>query len=206
MRTKDAYAARAVEYVELLGRIEATSPIYRQNIAQWASTVDGIIVDAGCGPGHWAHYLQELGAEVEGVDMVPEFIENARARFPNVNFQEGLLENLPYGSDSVAGILSWYSVIHTEPEMLQEILEEFARCLAPGGTLLLGFFEGSKLEVFDHVVAPAYFWPVEEMEGALKNAGFNSFDIRKRTDEGCRPHADIVAVLDIESSSNPNRT
>lgn len=107
MKVEDAYAARSSEYAEVLGSIEATSPIDRQSIAQWASTVDGLTVDAGCGPGHWAQYLHELGADVKGIDMVPEFIESARSRFPNVTFQQGTLENLPYDSDSVAGILSW---------------------------------------------------------------------------------------------------
>lgn len=206
MKLEDAYAARSSEYVEVLGSIEATSPIDRQSIAQWASTVDGLIVDAGCGPGHWAQYLHELGADVEGIDMVPEFIESARSRFPNVTFQQGTLENLPYDSDSVAGILSWYSVIHTDPEKLPKILDEYARCLAQGGSLMLGFFESPKLEVFDHAVAAAYLWPVEEMVGELHKVGFNCHEIRKRTDEGSRPHADIVAVRDIESTLAPGRT
>lgn len=196
MGIKDAYAARASEYVELLGSIEATSLIDRQSIAQWASAVDGLIVDAGCGPGHWAQYLLELGADVEGIDMVPEFIEAACSRFPNVTFQQGTLERLPYDSDSVVGILSWYSVIHAEPEKLQAILKEFARCLAPGGTLLLGFFEGAQIKAFEHAVARAYFWPVEDMASELQKAGFQILKVRNRTEEGSRPHADIVAVLE----------
>lgn len=70
---------------------------------------------------------------------------------------------------------------------------------------MLGFFESPTLEVFDHAVA-AYLWPVEEMVGELDKAGFNCLEIRKRTDEGSRLHADIVAVRDIESSLVPGRT
>ena len=196
MGTKAAYAARAAEYVELLGHIESASPIDRHSIAQWASKVDGLIVDAGCGPGHWAQFMHGLGADIEGIDIVPEFIDSARSRFPNVSFQQGMLENLPYESDSVAGILSWYSVIHTEPEKLPGILNEFARCLASGGAVLLGFFEGPRVEAFDHAVATAYFFPVEEMARELRKAGFQILNVRTRTDLGSRPHADIVAVLE----------
>lgn len=196
MGTKAAYAARAAEYAELLGHIEATSPIDRRSIAQWASTVDGLIVDAGCGPGHRAQYLYDLGEDVEGVDMVPEFIGSARLRFLNVPFQQATLENLPYDSDGVAGILSWYSVIHTEPEKLPGILKEFTRCLAPGGSLMLGFFEGPRVEAFDHAVTTAYFWPVKEMVRELQKAGFQILNVRTRTDAGSRPHADIVAMLE----------
>lgn len=196
LATKAAYAAWASQYIELLGDVGSMSSIDRQNIAQWASTVGGLIVDAGCGLGHWAQFMHGLGADVEGVDMVPEFIESARSRFRNVTFQQGTLENLPYDSDGVAGILSWYSVIHTEPEKFQEILKELARCLAPGGTLLLGFFEGAQIKAFEHAVARAYFWPVEDMASELQKAGFQILKVRNRTEEGSRPHADIVAVLE----------
>lgn len=200
--TKAAYAAWASQYIELLGDVESMSSIDRQTIAQWASTVGGLIVDAGCGPGHWAQFMHELGADVEGFDMVPEFIDSARSRFASVRFQQGTLENLPYDSGSVAGILSWYSVIHTEPEKLQEILKEFARCLAPGGTLLIGFFEGSQVTAFDHAVARAYFWPVKEMVRQLEKAGFSISGVRTRTDNGSRPHADIVAGLEGVPETN----
>lgn len=148
--------------------------------------------------------MHGLGADVEGVDMVPEFIESARSRFRNVTFQQGTLENLPYDSDGVAGILSWYSVIHTEPEKFQEILKELARCLAPGGTLLLGFFEGSQVTAFDHAVARAYFWPVNDMVSQLEKAGFSISGVRTRTDDGSRPHADIVAELEGVPEINPD--
>ena len=52
------------------------------------------IVDAGCGPGHWTHWLTELGAEVEGVDLVPAFVELARARFPTASYRVARLDDL----------------------------------------------------------------------------------------------------------------
>lgn len=72
-------------------------------------------------------------------------------------------------------------------------LLEFSRVLKSGGTLLLGFFEGPTVEVFDHAVAPAYRWPVGVMSAELNSAGFDVVEshIRKAVDH--RPHAAIIA-------------
>nr|WP_246286040.1 class I SAM-dependent methyltransferase [Microbacterium pseudoresistens] len=178
----------------MLGDIDAMSPRDRALIADWAARIDGRILDAGCGPGHWTAYLRGLGADIEGVDLVPEFIASARARFPDTAFQRGALETLPVDTGALAGLLSWYSLIHVEPARMPTTLHEFARCLAPGGSLLLGFFEGPRTEPFDHAVTTAYFWPVDAMRRLLRNEGFEIVDVVTRSDPGSRPHAAIEAV------------
>lgn len=194
-----AYAARSAEYIDALGDIKAMSPVDRERIATWARGVDGPVLDVGCGPGHWSGYLHELGTRVEGIDMVPEFIASARIRFPDVEFRQGRLDSLPIETESLAGMLSWYSVIHTVPVRMPGLLAEFARCLAPGGSLLLGFFEGPRVEAFAHAVTAAYSWPVDDMVRRLERAGFRIVDTRTRKDPGSRPHADIAAVLESRS-------
>lgn len=191
----EAYESRATEYIEVLGSIEAMSPVDQVAIEEWFRGIDGRIVDAGCGPGHWTAHLRGLGADIEGIDMVPPFIDSARRRFPDATFQLGDLETLPVESASLGGILAWYSVIHTSPERLPGILREFARCLAPSGKLLLGFFEGQQVEPFDHAVTTAYFWPVGEMMRIFADAGFEVLDVQTRTDPGSRPHAAMSARL-----------
>ena len=37
--------------------------------------LDGRVLDLGCGPGHWSAFLHARGADVTGVDQVPEFVE-----------------------------------------------------------------------------------------------------------------------------------
>lgn len=196
-----AYGSRAAEYTAALGSVDAMAPQDRRTIGDWIGTVDGPVVDAGSGPGHWTQYLHDLGAAVEGVDMVPEFVHAARERFPEVPFHVGNIQQLPVETDGLAGILSWYSIIHTAPPHVPEILREFARCLAPDGSLLLGFFEGDQVEAFDHAITPAYFWPVPDMHRALENAGFTILGTHTRTDPGSRPHAAVRAEFRAESVS-----
>ncbi|AQU65524.1 class I SAM-dependent methyltransferase [Streptomyces niveus] len=44
----------------------------------------------------------------------------------------------------LGGIVAWYSIIHTPPEVLPAVFEEFHRVLSPGRHLLLGFRAGDE--------------------------------------------------------------
>lgn len=192
---RDAYAARASEYSAALGSIAATSKLDQRLIRDWSSNLDGRVIDAGCGPGHWSAFLHNLGVDVEGIDPVRPFIDRAEIRFPGVPFRVASFTDLDSPDGQVAGILAWYSLIHLQPAELLEVLAVFARRLAPGGSLLLGFFTGDTLEPFPHAVTTAYCWPVAEMTNALASAGFRVDEIHTRTDSGSRPHAAMVARL-----------
>lgn len=193
-----AYRARANEYVELFGTIDSTSELDRALLLGWAQSLDGTVVDVGCGPGQWTSYLHDAGIEVIGVDPVAEFIGHARFAFPEVDFRLGRADNLGAGDlrgadASFGGILSWYSLIHEDPSTLTQILGEFARCVAPGGGLALGFFTGPGVEPFDHAVTTAYYWPIEILAAFVDEAGFTVTHTETRTDPGARPHGALIA-------------
>lgn len=190
---ESAYSNRAQEYISALGSIEAMDPADREHIAGWARPIQGRVIDAGCGPGHWTKHLVDHGAEAEGIDLVPAFIEQATNRFPGIPFQVGSFSRLSVPDGYASGVLAWYSLIHIQPDQIPPILLELRRVLAPGGTLLLGFFESAHFQEFAHAVTPAYSWPVEEMSGLLTEAGFEVLAHEKRTSAGHRPHASITA-------------
>lgn len=52
-----SYSARADEYTEQLGSMFEVHPSDVQLVTAWAEQVDGTLLDAGCGPGHWTSYL-----------------------------------------------------------------------------------------------------------------------------------------------------
>lgn len=193
MTSIDAYSARAREYAELLGTIEAMAPADRRRIESWAATVDGPLLDAGCGPGHWTAHLARLGYKVQGMDPVPEFIDLARRAHPEVAYRVGAFADVLQQPGVWGGILAWYSLIHLAPAQLPGVLATFHKALRPAGRLLLGFFEGPVQEPFDHVVATAQFWPTDCMVSLLEDAGFRVLDVERRHDFGSRPHAGIGA-------------
>jgi SAM-dependent methyltransferase len=99
------------------------------------------VLDLGSGAGLdcilAAQKVGETG-HVIGVDMTPEMIERAktnakRVNLKNVEFRQGLLENLPVESNTVDVIIS-NCVINLSPDK-EKVFTEAFRVLAPGGKL-----------------------------------------------------------------------
>jgi ubiquinone/menaquinone biosynthesis C-methylase UbiE len=84
------------------------------------------------------------------------------------------MDALDLADGKLRGIVSWYSVIHAPPQEVPGYLAEFRRVLAPGGHLLLAFFEAEDEPVtaFDHKVVTAYRWPIDHLAGLAGEAGF----------------------------------
>lgn len=177
--TAGAYDAVAVRYAELFHDYLDSLPLDRAVIAAFADSVraagGGTVADLGCGPGYVTAHLRGLGLDAFGVDLSPVMIGLAREAYPGLRFDVGSMDALHDVADGeLDGILSWYSVIHTPPRDLPSYFDEFHRTLAPGGHLLLGFFEsgGGPLDAFDHKVTTAYRWPIDDLAALAVTAGF----------------------------------
>ncbi|UNK71891.1 class I SAM-dependent methyltransferase [Microbacterium sp. H1-D42] len=202
-RVGAAYDTRAAEYIALAGDLEQMAAEDRAVIAAWRDATPGRLLDAGCGPGHWTQFLHERflhggHRDVLGVDLSEQFIVHARSTYSEIEFLEGSFATLPVPDASLGGILAWYSLIHTPPEDLSAIFAEFARVVAPGGSILIGFFDGTPREPFAHAVAPAYFWSTDALAELLGAAGFTpTASERRPRAEGeisVRPHASLTAT------------
>jgi SAM-dependent methyltransferase len=189
-----AYDARAEEYVDRFGSVPLLAPADRATIERGGTGVRGRILDAGCGPGHWADLLS-AGRDVVGVDGSAGFLASARRRFPHVPVVAGDLAALPLASASVGGVLAWYSIIHTAPAALPTVLGELARVLRPGGSLLLGFFDGEPGVPFDHAVTTAYYWSAAALAELLAAHRLVVTRSASRQDPGVRRQGELVASL-----------
>lgn len=197
-----AYSARADEYVRLLGDIEQMDAADRATIAAWRDATTGTLLDAGSGPGMWTRFLGEghdgHPREAWGLDVTEAFVSSARTRFPEVVFEVGSFREIPAADASLGGILAWYSLIHTPPAEVPAVLAEFARVLRPGGSLLLGYFDGTAREEFGHRVTTAYFWSAEALGALLVDAGFTGVSAERRDrrsgEASSRPHGALTAV------------
>lgn len=193
-RVREAYSTRAAEYIEVVGKIEHAARQDRDYLLAWARGIDGRIIDAGCGPGQWTNYLQQEGIDIEGIDPVTTFVEGAKERYPSARYRVGRAEDLGVQDGSLGGVLAWFSLIHAEPDSIDQPLAEFARCIKRGGGLVIGFFEGAQRGPFDHAVTPAYFWSIDALTEHIEQAGFTVTDAQTRTDPGRRPQGVIVAT------------
>lgn len=189
-----AYGARAEQYHELLGTAEEASPREVELITRWAQTLDGPVIDAGAGSGRWTNYLNQMGLEVMGMDITPELVAIGRHQYPGVALNLGPMDSLLASDGYLAGILAWYSIIHTPPAELPAIFTEFNRALRPGGSVLLSYFDGPRLEPFDHPITTAWTWPLPDMTAVLNTAGFQVVEANRQPNPGHWSHTAIIAV------------
>jgi len=190
-----AYDARAEEYVERLGSVEQMAAQDLATITAWRDATTGRLLDAGSGPGHWTDVLSAGGREVVGVDASVRFVASARCRFPHVSAVVGDLAALPVRTGSVGGVLAWFSLIHTPPSGLPALVGELARVLEPGGSLLLGFFDGEPGRPFDHAVTTAHHWSADALGELLGPHGFVVVRAGARQDPDHRRQGDLEARL-----------
>lgn len=188
----EAYAARAAEYTELIGSVDAAHPSDRSLIDSWARSIRGPVVDAGCGPGHWTDHLAGLGFDARGIDLVALFIAGARVRYPGRRFDVECIEAIAEADGSLGGILSWFSTIHHLPSQIAAPLAEFARVTRPGGGLLLGYFDAETTEPFAHAVTTAHRWAAADLRAAVERVGFDVVEIHRRSVTGAQ---DVGAIV-----------
>ncbi|MDR3080315.1 MAG: methyltransferase domain-containing protein [Streptomyces sp.] len=177
--TREAYDAVAPVYAQMFRDTLRDRPLDRAILSAFAEVVsasgNGQVADLGCGPGHITSHLDELGLVAFGVDASPAMIELARQTYPGLRFDVGSMAALNIADGLLGGVLSRWSIIHTPPEELPDILAEFHRVLAPGGHLLVSFYAGDDpshlTQVFDHTVAPAYRWSPDHLSAMLRKSG-----------------------------------
>lgn len=141
-----AYDTVAEECATRFPDTSAEAPLSLAVVDAFAAAViaggDPRVLDAGCGAGRMSRYLTGRGCQVDGVDLSPGMIAMARRDHPDLPFSVASLTSLPFPDDTFAGVMLWYSIIHTPPAGQARIFAEAARVLRPGGHLLVGFQSG----------------------------------------------------------------
>ena len=155
-----AYDTVAVDYAATFPGTEPETPLDLAMVVAFATAVragaetpsDARILDAGCGAGRMSRYLKDRGCSVQGIDGSPGMVAMARRDHPDIHFSVADLASTPFADNSFAGVMLWYSIIHTPPANLPGVLAEVVRLVRPGGHLLVGFQSGTGIRD----VAPAY--------------------------------------------------
>ncbi|MCG7523308.1 class I SAM-dependent methyltransferase [Streptomyces sp. OfavH-34-F] len=164
--TRVAYDTVAVDYAKLVPPAFENDLYGRAMISTFAELTlaldAGPVADLGCGPGHLTAHLQSLGVTAFGIDLSPQTVAVARRRHPDLRFDEGSMTDLDLADGSLGGIIAWYSIVHTPPELLPAVFAEFHRVLAPGGHLLIAFKAGDRLrhlkQAYGHELSLDVYW------------------------------------------------
>ncbi|HEV8194148.1 MAG TPA: class I SAM-dependent methyltransferase [Ktedonobacterales bacterium] len=105
------------------------------------------VLDVGCGTGTLAleaarrvdHTGRVAGIDPSGVQIARAQAKAARAHLP-VNFQTGVIEQLPFLDQSFDVVVSTLMMHHLPKPLKQQGLAEIARVLKPGGRLVIADF------------------------------------------------------------------
>ncbi|MFC1433684.1 class I SAM-dependent methyltransferase [Streptacidiphilus sp. N1-3] len=179
--TRSSYDTVADSYAERVKLLFAKDPMGRAMLGAFAEVVrtggGGPVADVGCGPGHVTAHLNALGVSAFGVDLSPRMVDIARSSYPELRFAVGSMTALDLADGELGGLVAWWSILHTPPEVLPVVFAEFHRTLAPGGQLLLGFRVGderlSPERAYGHPITyDAYLLRPDRITELLSRAGF----------------------------------
>jgi SAM-dependent methyltransferase len=178
-KTRSSYDALAEEYAKNISDELDHRPRERDLLKRFAQQCRkrGLVCDVGCGPGHVARYMREFHPDVIGLDLSHKLLRQAQHRNPEAGFIQGDMLALPFASGKLGGIVAFYSIIHLDPEQVDQALAEMRRVLKPEGQILLGFHVGTNIVHVDElwgvkVDLDARFFPMDDLIGRLTTLGF----------------------------------
>ncbi|HEU4507031.1 MAG TPA: class I SAM-dependent methyltransferase [Pyrinomonadaceae bacterium] len=142
------------------------------------------VLDVACGTGNLALPAARTGAEVTGVDIAPNLVEQARENAKreglNVQFDEGDAEALPYADASFDVVVTMFGAMFApRPEL---VASELKRVCRPGGVIAMANwtpsgFIGQMFKTMGSHVPPPPNMPPPPMWGVEEN-------VRQRFGEG----------------------
>lgn len=103
------------------------------DVIAWSASAGDQLLDLGCGTGEIAELMRPLGIWVTGVDLRPEAIAVASARYPEADWRVGSADELPFG-DSTFDVLVLSTLVSSlSPGLQESVAREASRVLRPDG-------------------------------------------------------------------------
>lgn len=145
---------------------------------------DSLLLDLGCGTGNYTTALQQIAKNVIGIDLSKGMIEQARAKYPAIQFIHGDITSLPFDSEIFDGAFSIQVLHHIKKKEI--LLNEAHRVLRKGAYIAIHscshnqmrsfwfchyFPKGLKLEI-------ARVPDVEVIAFLLERAGFSNIGVK----------------------------
>jgi len=186
-KVESVYDTVAKEYAEAFSDEHEKKPKDQEVLRRFATEISDRepVWDLGCGPGHTAAYLKNLGVEISGLDLSQKSLEQARALHPDIHFRKGNLLDLEFDDDSIAGAVAFYAIVHFTEDQVGTAFREVFRALRPGGLFLLTFHIGEEPIHIDEFLGKKVdidfsFFSTAFVHGCLKETGFERIELVER--------------------------
>lgn len=163
MAHEQPWSRLKAELYSFIGR----SPRSNKRLVRFADLrPDDRVLDIGCGPGAAVRRAARftVAGTATGVDASAGMVSIARRRskgFPNVEFEQGTAEDLPFDDNSFTHVWSIHAFHHWNDQAAG--LAECLRVLASGGRVFISETRGSSA----HGMSPAKAASVAEVMGQL---------------------------------------
>jgi SAM-dependent methyltransferase len=102
------------------------------------------IADLGCGSGVFTELLRRAGYAGTGLDISPKLVALGRSKYSGLELIEGDAENLPFGNESLEGVLL-SGLVHHFPDP-RRLAVEVRRVLKAGGRFVA--FDPNRMNPF----------------------------------------------------------
>lgn len=163
------------------------------------------VLDVGCAGGRDSKVLADYGLRVTGIDLVEDFLREARRLVPKGDFLKMDLCDIDFDDESFHGIYAAAVLLHAERESVPLVLRDFFRVLKIGGVLFVGVKEGSGSELVSDRLSNGLsrmftYFSQEEMERYLKDAGFDILSSEICIDEAGRGGFDWIRIFAKKTS------
>src|SRR5713101_980027 len=141
------------------------------------------VLDVGCGTGTLAmEVARRVGraGRVAGVDPGPQQIARARAKAARrhlpIEFQIGVIEQLPFPDQTFDVVLSTLMMHHLPNTLKRQGLAEIARVLKPGGRLVIADFKRKQERQGQAARFHAGGSNIQDLAALVKDAGFSQVE------------------------------
>jgi SAM-dependent methyltransferase len=166
---------------------------------------DRLIVDAGCGRGGTAHYIQSRGwGKVVGFDIEPASIAAARKNYPDVEFHVCDVGNCDRAINVKADVLCMFNAYYCFPDQVRAL--RTLRAISKSDTQMV---------LFDHVNRGGYdpnalmdgekpFLPnpplLSELPAALASAGWRVNEVQEAHDSYAKWYSNLASKIEAKRS------